>query len=395
MNLSPRIKLGIVAGGIIVFFVGILFFYLNRANERFNDTSNNLPTNDGFEILSEDGNLEVFDQSGFAVEPSEATSSVLRRIIDSPVAGYQIISNDNSYRLRYIESNTGYIFDYYPSDGTSVRLTNTSLPRITQATWLGEDRVFITYHTPDQSVNYLAEIDYETGSLTGQTFPSEITSITTTDGDQIYYLVTDDGGSSLYEYNPFTQRSRFKFAFDINGLELINNQNDPSILYAVTKPNPNGGSQIIYEVNPETNLSELISTSPETAGALVVGEYVVHFGEDSEIYNLASDETLAINQTGLASKKCQKITNVVDSREIICSRSTVDPVNNWLFDWFKGRLRPSEQLVSIDLSFGDSFTVVDLSNLYDASQIQVTPDYIYFVSRRTGYLHEVFRGTAF
>jgi hypothetical protein len=395
MNLSPRIKLGIVAGGIIVFFVGILFFYLNRANERFNDTSNNLPTNDGFEILSEDGNLEVFDQSGFAVEPSEATSSVLRRIINSPVAGYQIISNDNSYRLRYIESNTGYVFDYYPSDGTSVRLTNTSLTRITQATWLGEDRVFITYHTPEQSVNYLAEVDYETGSLTGQIFPSEITSITTTDGDQIYYLVTDDVGSSLYEYNPSTQRSRFKFAFDINGLELINNQNDPSILYAVTKPNPNGGSQIIYEVNPETNLSELISTSSETAGALVAGEYVVHFGEDSEIYNLASDETLTINQTGLASKKCQETTNVVNSREIICSRSTVDPVSNWPFDWFKGRLRPSEQLVSIDLSFGDSFTVVDLSNLYDASQIQVTPDYIYFVSRRTGYLHEVFRGTAF
>ncbi len=395
IKLDSRAQLAVASAILIIFFMGLLFYYLDQANRRLTgDTNINVPTNSQLEVIASDGTVSLLSQSGQVIDQPSGGELPIRQVAQGPISNYRVISTAESYHIRYIKSDTGFIYDYYPQTNNEVRLTNTSLPRITNALWLADDLVYINYNNDGRDVNYLAHIDITNGSLDGQIFPPEISSIVASD-DQILYLVMDDSGSSLYRYNANSGSSQFLLASDLQQADLLIDQETKEV-YLASKINPSS-SQVLYRVNPGTYRLELLPTrSQKGAGFVIASGTIMQLEKDSaKIYKQNESEPTIVGEIFSTAGKCQTASNIIETQEIICSITDLDDRDqrNWPFNWFMGQLKPSERIVSIDTNFGGYFDIIDLENVYDIEKLQVTPEYLYFISRRTGGLYEVFRGS--
>lgn len=76
-----------------------------------------------------------FQRESTAPEPTDRPR--LWRALATPGAGHGFISGATSTRLRFIERSTGYLFESDTLTGKTLRLTNTLIPRIHEAVFTG------------------------------------------------------------------------------------------------------------------------------------------------------------------------------------------------------------------------------------------------------------------
>ncbi len=71
---------------------------------------------------------------------------LFRRLTDFEVAGATTVSRDGRDYVRYVQRETGYVYDVDPKTGKTTQLTNTTIPRIYEAYWgLGGNAVVLRY----------------------------------------------------------------------------------------------------------------------------------------------------------------------------------------------------------------------------------------------------------
>lgn len=376
----------IIAGGIVlVLLAGIFFYVLTKSTERFEEVNNaGFPDNPGVEVLNHQGNVEIRNQFGQDVTPGRESGSI-RRVSTDTVAGYTILNN-NDNTIRYIESQTGHIYDFDPNQGARERLTNTSFQRITRAIWVNDDTVLITYDQDGDSVNWLGQIDFDKNSLSGQIFPSGLESIA---GDHIepniaYYLVADNiGGSTLYRYDiKLDQRTQI-LGFDFSQADLrVTGDNE---LFLITRPSPSN-DQAVLQIFPRNRTYSLIPTDSKYGYipgdnlnlSLTNNTITITDGRgDQEIVPGYStqDKCSASNQTFI----CAVARNLTNQQ-----------ANLWPDNWYRGQITPNEELISID-EYGNFDSIAELGQVYDADYVQTTNSHVYLISRTDGYLYEVLR----
>src|SRR3989338_2719832 len=76
--------------------------------------------------------------SGDSTLAETKPASVLRQIGDRPVAGARFIAGRNETLIRFIERETGHVFDTPLDSATVTRISNTTIPRIQEIVWLSD-----------------------------------------------------------------------------------------------------------------------------------------------------------------------------------------------------------------------------------------------------------------
>lgn len=395
MKLESRSQLVLAAIIIIVFFTGILFFYLNRANQRVAETEATTSISQTFVVINPDGNAEIYTANNPTGPLTLTVHNNFRQIVTAPVAGYTIVMNGLTPKIRYVRADTGQVYDYEPESNNETRITDATIPKVTDAQWINDENVFMRFHEDGQEVNYLGAVDESARSLGGQNLPADLVSVVGLGQDIAYYLVKDELGSSLYQYNFNTNNSRFEQAFDLSYLDLTatTDLDGNQELFAVSRLSPNHKNQVVYQIDPAINSHRYWPTPTKTSqGTIITDQTLVQLTSEAAVITDRDTNEAFIVPGIFTMAKCGAQDNM-----LVCAEASLTPsqARGWPLNWFKGAIRPTESLVAIDLFTGRKNTLTDLQNLYDVSQIQVTDDYVYFISRRDGGLYEYFIGDRF
>jgi len=76
----------------------------------------------------------------------------LRRISESPIAGASVFNRGEDLVIRFVDRATGHIFETTTESGTLQRISNTTLPKIREAVWTGQNSVVLRFLREDGEV---------------------------------------------------------------------------------------------------------------------------------------------------------------------------------------------------------------------------------------------------
>lgn len=223
MKLNKTYLIIILAALATFLVVGLVIYVMARPNQSPTDEANG----DNPIFFGESGDRafpatpppsDTRDQLGNNSETAPRFPN-LWRVSNRPVVASTFYSQESESEparyIRYLERATGHVYEQNLSLRTPIRLSNTTVPRIQNAFWLGdEDRLVLQYLTvnlertetfygaleqKDDELIILEDSQKENAfALAGSFLESNITSIAgAPDSNSVFYLVkSDDGGST-------------------------------------------------------------------------------------------------------------------------------------------------------------------------------------------------------
>lgn len=207
-------------GGVILIIIIIVIIFAFRGDEdkQLPKEENKFPqggdrgTTPGFGLEEDSGVL--------AGEGPEGVTEELvsyRKITEAPVAGFVTFGEtaDDTLRLRFVEKETGHIYEYNPEKNTApVRISNTTIPGAQEALWSAEgDGIIYRYlDSPEDTIktfvavlkeNSLATSTEETRyKLDGVFLADDIDAVTVNQTpsatNPIFYIIQDENGALGY-----------------------------------------------------------------------------------------------------------------------------------------------------------------------------------------------------
>lgn len=228
MKLLQRLAIPIAIGLVVLIIAafGGWYFYLRGKEAVISTTSSGrglgVPVTSSFPGGSAYTNITKAIGGLFGVNNTASTSAIghtaaprLWEVGTAPTAGITWIQVGTSTIARFIDTASGNIFDADPSATTITRRTNTLVPKIAEARWVGNNGVIARFNSTQGIESFSATIMNATstnnltasasdalaangpGSLAGVMLQRGITSIATNQpqsGSNMFYLAPYQGG---------------------------------------------------------------------------------------------------------------------------------------------------------------------------------------------------------
>ncbi len=330
----------------------------------------------------------------------------LRKISSSPAAGIyafeKTIREEGGVKtsvqlLRRVDRTTGNIFETRMDNMEETRVTNTTIPKIYEASWLnGENSLVLRYLRDDGETieTYLSKItegpEGKDGGLTGTFLPSDIKSLAVSPKkDKIFYLTTSGGEavgttmnvadtkkSSVFRH-PFTE-----WLFDWpaeNTLTLATKPSGkvPGFMYSMGSAGGNL-NKILGGINGLTGLM-----SP--AGKKVLYSESSGGGFSTKIYDIASG-----NSDDAPKTLPEKCVWSPDNDVFYCAVPVNPPAAIYPDAWYQGLVSFNDILARFDVKNGSVTVLVDPKEFageeIDAVNLQLSKneDYLFFLNKKDG-----------
>lgn len=351
--------------GIIILIVGALWLYsaLSVSESGTNAT----------ETRGVFGSLFPFGTTGNSVpsvtEPrSETLGPVpkLRKISDARIAGAAFTDDG---RIRYVERDTGHVYETGVDAPTSVRRTNTTIPRVHEAFFIG-DAVLIRMLTDDAYENYIGYLGTttENAALSGG-FIEAYTRVAV--GDELVGLLEDSVGTALFQINPATRKVTQRTTSPIRS--WVPHQGGGESYLASAPSGRTTGA--LYRVDSGL-LSKVVGDLPGLE-ALVSknGDVLVSSGgvNTATLYTLL-DDRLAVLPLGTLVGKC----GWSNTTSVVCGIPASLPPGVYPDDWHLGRVGTDDTLWRINTEAGTAEVLMNLEEEagvpFDIRGVQVSPD---------------------
>ncbi len=329
--------------------------------------------------------------------------NLLTKISDRPVAGsvFTTVTHGTSTDtlVRFVEKETGHIFDYSTTAGVKTRISNTTIPRIREAIW-GNNAltVALRYLTEDGSVEtFLGTIASSSTNgtsdslLSGAFLPQNIVSLAVHPTLQkIFYIEKTQTGGAGYVSDGTTPKLVLTHPFSQWHLGW----NGTSTVLMTTAPTRKvaGNAFLINTDSTSGFLSRIgsstlaLTTLPNTDGPSVVFGSVAQTGMGLFLYNTATKQTTPLH-IGTLPEKC----TWGGATTLYCGVPN-NVVQNLPDDWYQGVVSFSDTLWKTDTTTSLSEFVLDplalVSEGLDMTSFDVSPDgnFLSFINKKDGSL---------
>lgn len=287
-------------------------------------------------------------------------SNKLTQITAKPISGAFFIDNSASSSVRYLDRETGYVYDYNLSLGLINQLTNTTKPGVIETFW-GDNKVILRYLDGGQQINYLATLNHGTssqniGTLSGKELNQTISAFAVSpDKKSYFYLIPTSTGTDGY-IGAFSSTANDSKVFSSPFPDWQVSWPNKNLIVLTSAPsfNLNG---LAYSLNPTTKKTAIIIREIKglTTLASPDGKKIV--------YNDASDGGLRLislqgsNSSPLSlgvfvlPEKC--VWNQ-DSTSLYCFIPNTKITQNLPDSWYQGSISFTDSLWSIDASTGST-----------------------------------------
>lgn len=308
----------------------------------------------------------------------------LRKIADEPVSGFTTIEKEivvgvepaesseeedtpivgTTTAIRYMEKETGHVYEYIPQNNATNRLTNTTIPRSHEVFFNSEgDRVIVRYLNNQQQIETFAgSIQTATGTregvITGSFLDRNITAITPNpSGDRIFYLVGLDSGvvGRISNFDGSEQSTVFQFPFT----QWLVDWNKENAILLTTKPSGQAPGYV-YKLNPDTgDFSRVIG---EREGLTVLGNTV------NDLLLLGTSPRNTIGLFAFSQETNQMVSLPVrtlpekcvwrnNETSALCGVPLQPPAAIYPDEWYQGIVSFSDGLWRIDTEIGNARVV--------------------------------------
>jgi hypothetical protein len=289
------------------------------------------------------------------VDDDQEVRDRLWLVSDRPVAGSQWITReDGSEVIWYIQKENGHAYEHDTEERESVRLTNTTIPRVQEA-FISQNGNYIIYRYIDIDTRniktYLATVSEtpngETShSIDGSLLPDNLSEINLSpDGEQVFSLQNTANGVIGVLYNIISQQGEVIFNSPLQ--EWHTEWNSENTITIFTKPAANVEG-VAYQINTTdrskrklTNGTALTtSVHPDNsyllAGTQESGSYRSRLYEVNNLQTSVLSPATLVDKCGWGQDKlfCGVPNNLPDKP---------------LKDWYQGKINFSDQLVSFML----------------------------------------------
>lgn len=334
--------------------------------------------------------------------------SRFRRIAVGPIAGaiFYEATNTGPWNIRFVERETGNIFESGTSTTATRRLTNTTIPRIQNALWspVG-DMVAVQYLRDDGETieTFLAKVPAQPAQeegvperpneqvLEGVILPPNIFTLSwNPSGKGLFSIIPDKNGSIAFITNSITRSTKSAFssplhewrAFFSNGRVLLSTKASRDVRgFSYTIAESGGemkkvlGDHLALATLPNSTLSKILYSS------LVNGQMML---------SVLDVKTLSSTALGIATL-AEKCVWAIDDVTVYCgvpiaiSDTTPDA-------WYQGLLSFGDTLWKIDTTNNISEILVDTSAYVDsgidiiAPTVDNTQSHILLIDKKTGAL---------
>lgn len=412
--------LWIIIAAIVVILLGALFFFMSTQKDS-EDGSRTFFGNLFGIGAEEDTPRTRIDEPGTEGGGEEGVTTaeitpLFRQLANIQVAGAVAIARDGRPLVRYVARETGHVYEVDPVDGTTVELTNTTIPRVYEALWVsGGNSVVLRYLTQDPLTfkdvikTYLAHLDLPIastssdvtmlGSLKGEFLPDNITAVSLSpDGKLLFYLrpVSDGVSGTTVALSTMAAKEVLRHSFS-EWLPQI--MNDGSIVLT-TKPSANVHgfaylytplnkklTRLIREKNGLTTNAEARGTrilyGQNVSGNTVLGLYdKAGFGSEEGVI-----EHEAVIPLATLPEKCAWSLNM----RLYCGAFSTTPRAQIPDEWYQGVLSFNDTFWRVESNTSEIAFIVDPAKQPETNGqsfdvftpfVALGEEYFYFVNKK-------------
>lgn len=199
MKISVKTILITVSVVLIVLIGGVFLFIQTQTVQTQNPETNGIFGN-LFPFVSNNNNGTGGDVVDDQNETPERAVPLLRQITDKPVSGaYIYLDDEEKPTIRYVEKETGNIYEVPADSYNSTRITNTTIPGTHEAVWIDENNIVLRYFSDGEIETFYAKLkpDATEQSLNGSFVDSWDKTSFDRESGNFFSLFESPNGSTL------------------------------------------------------------------------------------------------------------------------------------------------------------------------------------------------------
>ncbi len=340
---------------------------------------------------------------GDSAQINEPTLPPLLKISDSAVAGAYAFARGEkgattTPMIRHAERATGHIFETNMTEWTSTRLSNTTVPRISEAHWTeGGAGVIFRYlrNNSDAVYTFYGKITPPTqggavGKLVGEFLPSGITSLAISpQTDRIFYLTEIETGSAGFVANPDGSDRRELLRLPLR--ELIADWPSSAVTLATKSSAEAYG--YLFSVNTADgayrrligDLKGLTAQLSPDGDTILLSESVSSGFSLSAVPTSLADISKRQNVSRTLPEKC--VWSAMEAAIIYCAVPNVQPHGIYPDAWYQGTVSFADSIWRFNTATGEAIRLVDPQILAGVTIDMIHPlidpedRYLYFTSK--------------
>ncbi|MDP3784567.1 MAG: hypothetical protein Q8R12_00595 [bacterium] len=384
----------IIALVIIVAVVGAIIWYLSRpatpaTSEGGGGFFSRLFPGGGERELTEAERqkLEEEREGGLPPLAPGGKKPFSQKLVSESVSGATIIKN----RVRYIERETGHIFEIDPDGQNKIRISNTTIPGIFEVTWSSTGERTVLKYLSQGNLNMLSA-RFAASSTQGIFLSPDIKDITfSPQGDRIAYVLASKDESSIITATSDNKSQRVIFKSPFRNWRIY--WPEENNIYLVNAPSAfNDG--FLYRRNLATGAFEKL-LGPKLGLAISTNDREVVFSESDRdnqtiVSSFLNVGTRKIKPASLKiiPEKC--VWSKLDKNALFCALPVPFPPTIHPDDWYQGKISFSDILIKINTT-NLTAASFDLEEGPDTINLFLSPDEknLFYLNRRDGSLWRV------
>lgn len=281
----------------------------------------------------------------------EATG-VLRVLSRKSIAGMTFV---NETTARFVERGTGHIYDIDLNSGTETQVSNTTLPKASNATFASSgNSVAITYEKDGEERIMVGTI--AKNAFTGLNLALGATEAGFKEvGNTAYYLLETPDSTEGHAYDPANGNDTIIFSVPFGSVTAYWGQET----YVTTKPS---ASLLGYVYKIVNGVPTFVTSGGFGLMTMPIGSGVVVTTVDTDTRMLSSRAEISDTTYPLALEvfpdKCTSAGMIVG--DVVCGAAlTLENGSTYPDDWYQGTVSQEDYLWSIDLLSGEATLITD------------------------------------
>lgn len=305
-------------------------------------------------------------------------------VYSSPVGGYTLIDSGTTTMVRVVDRATGHIIDINPTTKQQTRISNTTLPGITEAIWFNDGKSVLMRYTREQSdvieTLLVSNLRTDGGETAGTYLEENILHIKPISNTEIAYVVPQGFGSKVNIYNVTDDSITNVLTSTIQGWRIIGSSKFG--LYLQTKASYITPGYIYFLSKKDGSLTKIYS-GVAGLNALISEDNASIFitGGGNNAYSLLLDQNYGsdrIVEVNTVADKCV----YTENNSLYCGIPTQFP-QNMPDDWYMGITSFTDQIWNIQTDGRTSF-ITNLQNT-DAVKLETSSnEELFFVNKKNG-----------
>lgn len=290
----------------------------------------------------------------------------LRLISERPTSGGAPFADAERTLIRFMDRETGHLYETYADTRTVTRVSNTTIPGVQEVLWINQSEAIIRSLSGREVENFYIRVSgatTTTQTVTGTFMGTWVRGSLSTNGQTLATVWDEESGITLRTSNASGGSEQTLYTSPIRSLVPIRT-NTSTFIQTAPAANIEGFLYRVANGNLIPTLRDVgLFALPSPNGRFVLFSSGGTNFSSLNMFDTETGEETPLPFTGVASKCIW----TQDSARVLCGIPRFLPAGEYPDAWLFGRVSFSDALWSIDPLSGETLRLADFEEEYQTS----------------------------